>query len=308
MESKVNYTIVGFFVIILTCVIIVMGLWLTQSLERKPYTTYLTYMDESVAGLSEQSPVKYNGVDVGYVSNLRLNLKNPQEVIIEMKIHPFVPITKSTEAVLMQQGLTGIAYVGLRGGHPGEPRLRPGPNQQYPVIKSAPSFMVRLDQTLNSLSKNITSLTKNVKQLLNKENLASVQHTLKNLDTITTTLADNRKQIDQSIKSLDVFLKNGAKASKELPQLISQLHKGAQSLDTMAKNISSTTQSLKKTANKGELTINAFNDQVIPQAHQTLQTINQMAGNIRDLSRELKQQPSILIGGKRSNKPGPGEK
>ncbi len=77
--------IVGLFVVILTIAIVSIALWLTQNLQEKPYISYLVYMNESVAGLSIQAPVKYNGVDVGYVGNMKINLKNPQQVILQLK-------------------------------------------------------------------------------------------------------------------------------------------------------------------------------------------------------------------------------
>ncbi len=114
MESKVNYTVVGIFVVLLTIAIIAAGFWLARGSQASVYHTYVTIMDESVSGLSEQAPVKFNGVSVGYVTSIALNYQNPQQVIVKMDIESGVPITTSTAATLLAQGITGITYVGLK--------------------------------------------------------------------------------------------------------------------------------------------------------------------------------------------------
>src|SRR6056297_868388 len=102
METKVNYTIVGIFVTVLLAVIILIGLWLSSGLKTKAYKIYQTYMNESVSGLSENAPVKYNGVNVGMVESIELNLQNPSQVILTLEIKPNVPITQTTTAHLME--------------------------------------------------------------------------------------------------------------------------------------------------------------------------------------------------------------
>ncbi|MDP2786291.1 MAG: MCE family protein, partial [Sulfurimicrobium sp.] len=62
METKVNYTIVGLFVILLFAALVAGILWLSGGAQyRKTYDTYLAYMNESVSGLNLNAPVKYRG-------------------------------------------------------------------------------------------------------------------------------------------------------------------------------------------------------------------------------------------------------
>jgi hypothetical protein len=53
MEARVNYAVVGAFVLALGAALIGGILWLSGGgATRKAYDTYVTYMDESVSGLS----------------------------------------------------------------------------------------------------------------------------------------------------------------------------------------------------------------------------------------------------------------
>jgi hypothetical protein len=100
-------------------------LWLASggALQKK-YDLYLAIEDESVAGLNLNAPVKYNGVDVGKVREIRLDPGNPERVNLLFAIERGTPIKEDTVAVLKTQGLTGIAYVELSGGARDAPPLR----------------------------------------------------------------------------------------------------------------------------------------------------------------------------------------
>lgn len=299
MESKANYTIVGLFVIILLSVIIIIALWLSTGIEKKNYKTFLVYMNESVAGLNEKAPVKYNGVDVGTVKSIRLNLENPEQVILALDIEPNIPVTESTTAVLMEQGITGIAYIGLQGGK-SAPVLEAKPGQHYPVIKSAPSFLVRLDTTLQSLTSNIETLSVNVKSLLSKDNLDSLQRSLINIEKITGTLANNNEAIDSTLKDMKIVMHNTSDASKRFPDVTKAIQKTATVLQKMSEQIAGT-------ANNFNQTIQSFSDQLMPEAYSSLKNMRIITGNLSGLSRDLRQNPSIIIRGKEPPPPGPGE-
>ena len=58
METKVNYAIVGLFVLVLATALIGGILWLSAGKQyHKSYDVYLTYMRESVSGLNLNAPV-----------------------------------------------------------------------------------------------------------------------------------------------------------------------------------------------------------------------------------------------------------
>jgi phospholipid/cholesterol/gamma-HCH transport system substrate-binding protein len=77
----VNYALVGAFVLVLGAALIAGVLWLASGgAFQKKYDLYLAIVDESVAGLNLNAPVKYSGVDVGKVREIRLDPRNPERV------------------------------------------------------------------------------------------------------------------------------------------------------------------------------------------------------------------------------------
>ena len=80
MYSRVNYTIVGIFVLMFGAGLIWFAFWLAKYGIHREFDTYKLYMTESVAGLSKDSVVKLRGVDIGRVSEIRINPDNIENV------------------------------------------------------------------------------------------------------------------------------------------------------------------------------------------------------------------------------------
>jgi phospholipid/cholesterol/gamma-HCH transport system substrate-binding protein len=123
METKVNYAVVGAFVLLLGVALVGGVLWLASGgAFQKGYVLYTAVVQESVAGLNVNAPVKYRGVDVGVVRDIQLDPQNPEQVRLTLAMARGTPIKQDTVAVLKTQGLTGIAYMELSGGSPGAAR------------------------------------------------------------------------------------------------------------------------------------------------------------------------------------------
>lgn len=293
MESKVNYTIVGLTVVILTAALISAALWLSVGFEQKTYNYYVVYMNETVSGLSEESPVKFNGVQVGYVKDIGLDEKDPQRVRLFLAIESKIPITTSTTATLISQGITGNSYVGLSASSSSLQPLTKHSDEDYPVIPTRPSLFNQLDKVLKDVSVNINEVSVEVKKIFDAENAAHFKETLANIKIFTDVLANNKKGINQSIINADIVLRNLAKMSHEFPQLTKELQLGVNKISG--------------TMDAGKTALDKFSQQTIPPAINLLSRLNDIAANLEKVSNQLRQNPAIIIRGTTAPKPGPGE-
>ncbi|SRR5579883_317062 len=182
METNVNYTIVGAFVISLTAAIILAIIWLSSGLSTYDYTTYKVYMKESVSGLSIDSPVEFNGVNVGNVTSIEINHRNPQLVKVLIKVKNDTPITMGTRAKLDVRSLSGLAYIQLQDKGLDMRPLVKEKDQDYPIISTIPSILVRLDTALTQLNDSFHQLSYSIRSLLDKQNLQSIKEILINLN------------------------------------------------------------------------------------------------------------------------------
>ena len=95
MQSKVNYALVGLFVVLLGSALLSATFWLTLGGETKTYDRYRVYFRESVAGLNPKATVRYRGVQVGQVESIRLDRNNPDQVDVVLNVERGTPIPRT---------------------------------------------------------------------------------------------------------------------------------------------------------------------------------------------------------------------
>ncbi|HEV2613893.1 MAG TPA: MlaD family protein [Gammaproteobacteria bacterium] len=225
MESRVNYGLVGLFVLFLGAAAIFIPLWLSSNLGNVKYVKYTVFMNEAVDGLSPNAPVKYNGVDVGHVTKIQLNLKNTQQVELLLLIKEGTPITTHTTATLRSQGVTGVAYIGLNGGKSdGAQPLTTLPGNHYPIIPSTPSTMVRIDTAVTQLLANMNSLSTQLSNALSPENQLLLKQTLRNFNQIGS------QRLPETLTQLQGVLSNLQGITQEVKRNPSVLVRGKASV------------------------------------------------------------------------------
>lgn len=181
METNVNYTLAGIFVIALLSFMIYGVIWLSAGISSDTYTYYQVNMKESVTGLTTDSPVKFNGVDVGTVDSMIIDKDNPQLVVLYLKVKHDTPVTVATRAQLGMNALTGVAYIILIDKGTNKRPLVARNDQAYPVINTTPSIIVKLDLTLNQINESFRDVSNSIKALLSPENIALFHRFLVNV-------------------------------------------------------------------------------------------------------------------------------
>ncbi len=252
MESKVNYTLVGVTVAVLTAGLIIAGLWLSTGFDKKQYLNYLVFMNEPVSGLSEESPVKFNGVKVGQVSQIEFSHVDPQQTKILIKVEKGTPITQSTFATLITQGITGTTSLGLAASSSSFIPLQKTPGHTFPVIPSKPSFMNQLQTTVNEVSLG-------VKQLLSKQNIKHFKDIMSEMPKLINDLRVSSKEFNALADSMSLAghqVTDTMQAGKEgIDKITNQTLPPAiilmQRLDVIAANLEQITQQM--TMNPGVL-------------------------------------------------------
>jgi phospholipid/cholesterol/gamma-HCH transport system substrate-binding protein len=299
LEAKTNYTLVGLIVIILASALLATTLWLSVGFDQKKYQIYAVYMHEAVSGLNEES-----GVQVGTVSKIELSRIDPQEVKILLKIVDGTPVTTSTTATLISQGITGNSYVGLSATSSDLTPLQKIPKEPYPIIPSRPSLFNQIDRVLKEVTENVNNVAVRLKDIFDNENAANLKKSLANLQKFTKVLAEHNDNISRSLKNSDALLHNMADASKDLPEIIADLKN---SINKLTKEITTAGQSVTKTMDAGKTAIDKISDQTIPPAVILLRKLNNIATNLEKVSVQMRQNPSVVIRGSSPPPSGPGE-
>lgn len=272
METNVNYTVVGAFVILLISATVLAIIWLSAGFSFDVYDTYKVYMDESVSGLTVDSPVEFNGVQVGKVTKIKIDLKNPKLVRVLLSVKRNTPITRSTIAMLATRGITGYVYFSLVDKGVDHSPLTIQSGEKYPIIPMQPSIFTRLDKALTQISNSFVHIDDALTNLLDRDNLQMLKEILYSMRRVANTLANNSENIDS-------ILKNTKTASKEFTPLL----------------------------RSGQGAMRMLETQTLPAANQAITGFENTAQMLNEFANELKQNPSVLIRGRAQAKPGPGE-
>lgn len=320
MEPKVNYTLVGLFIALLGAALLAGVLSLSRTDYRGVYDRYYTYMDESVTGLSNDSSVKYHGVDVGRVKESVLNPDNPEQVRIALDIVRGTPVKENTVAVLETQGLTGITTVNLTGGTRASPLLKAKPGEAFPVIKSEPSFYTQLSRSLARLTANeqlpallvnLNNLTQEARGVLDAQSRADFKRMLADLEQITKAIAGRRADLADSIvkadAALDRFAAVAKKLDERLPEVLDQTTASVRALRDMTNEISRASASLGATVDGSRTDIAQFTGQTLPESGLLIAEVRQLTATLQRLASELEREPSALVFGRGRPVRGPGE-
>jgi phospholipid/cholesterol/gamma-HCH transport system substrate-binding protein len=308
MEEKVNFAIVGAFVLVLGTALIGGVLWLSSGKYfGKHYATYHTYMTESVAGLNLNAPVKYQGVDVGIVRRIALAPSNPEQVQLTLDVERGTPVKEDTVAVLKTQGLTGIAYVELTAGRRTSPPLVARAGDRYPVIKSGPSLLVRLDASVTTLLASLTRASENFNALLDEGNRHAIKQTLADLEVLSRTLAARSATIDAGLADAARTMENAARLTAELPQFVRRVERSADAFDRMADSVASAGRSATETIEGARPDVQRFTGETLPEVHMLVAELRELTGTLRRLGADLERDPGIVLYGRPAPRRGPGE-
>lgn len=308
METKVNHALVGAFVLILGALLIAGALWLASGgSAHKQYDLYRAIEDESVAGLNENAAVKYNGVDVGKVQQIRLDPGNPERVNLLFAIERGTPIKEDTVAVLKTQGLTGIAYVELSGGALNAPPLVATGGADYPLIRTKPSLGARLENVLTSVLAKLDSTSNNVNALLSDENRLALTSILADMATVTRTVAARKDAIDAGITSAARTFDHSDRLMVQLGPVVDRVGRGAEAIEKMGDAVARTSASAGETLDLMGAEMTRFSAQTLPELERLLGELNVLAVSLRRLSEQTERDPAGLLFGRKAVPEGPGE-
>lgn len=310
MYSKVNYTIVGLFVLLFGIAMVWFAFWLAKYGLDEEFDTYRLEMKESVAGLSMDSNVKLHGVNVGTVSNIRINPENIEIVEILVKIKQGIPIKEDMVAQTKMFGVTGLLSIEIDGGTNSAKTLVP--TEEYtPLIQTKPSLLSTLSNSLGGLSEKLESLLAQSEKLLSEHNVETLGNILDNTEKITAkgeALEDKvMVSLDEFRVSMDNINTKFTEATVDFKQMQKDFSEIKEvtvpAIDTLTetgKNFNRVTLKVEKSLDRGDYNLKKILEPVIVDTQILLKELSTM-------SRELEQNPSGILFKSRKSRRGPGE-
>ena len=299
METKANYVLIGAFTLIVGLALLAFGLWAAKYSSDRTWTEYRVVFREAVTGLSVGSPVQYNGIAVGSITELNLVPDDPRQVVARIRLNSNTPVKTDTRAKLAITSLTGPSIIQLSGGTPQAQALTAVNRDPAPIIPTTPSALQNITDVANRI-------VERMDQVLSDRNVASINATLANLETISGGLAD-RDQGTQALllsardaaRSLDDTLKTTNGTIKRLDtNLVQQLPPILDKLETTLTKLDSAAGNADSILGENRAAINSFANDGLAQLGPTLTELRGLIRDLRRVSDKLDNNPARYLLGR----------
>jgi phospholipid/cholesterol/gamma-HCH transport system substrate-binding protein len=299
MEREANYAAVGAFVLLIALVGALFVYWYSDSREHRVYKRYEIYFDGSVSGLERGAAVRYLGVGVGRVQQMRIDPRDAGRVQVLVDMDSATPISDRTLAELQLQGVTGLLYIDLQQIRQGVKLPEVVPGIDYPVIRSSRSrfdvFLARLPDVLASAGE----LVDRASRALSDDNIAAITRSLNNIDRASAGLPQTLRDVNTLISELrdaSADLAASAKGARQIvdqagPEVVASL----QRVHVVTDNLAKTTDDIAKLVNDNRQDLRSFTRDGLPELERLLREGRGAAEEIRELSSSLKENPSQLL-------------
>ncbi len=282
METKANYVAVGAFVLACVIGLVVTIMWLAGAQYSQEYAYYQAYFKGPVTGLGQGTVTRYNGIEVGRITNLEFDPNDPQRVIVTLQVRPNLNIREDSVASIDSQGITGASFVEISGGTKNAPLLVAKEGQPYPVIRTKQSSFAQLAQTAPEVVAKLNVAASRINDLLNDDNRRAIANVLANLDETTQVIARRSADIDASIANANQAMANLSEASNSLRPTLEQ--------------VDLTIRKYGKVADSADAFITGDG---LAQVSYLVGEMRRLVGNLDQLSNQLNREPTKLLFGDR---------
>jgi phospholipid/cholesterol/gamma-HCH transport system substrate-binding protein len=194
MEVRARYVLIGVFTLAVIAAGFAAVYWLSHSGSLGERTLYRVRFTTPVTGLLLGSDVLFNGVRVGEVSDLRLDPKNPADVVATISIAADTPVRTDTHVGLGYGGLTGTASITLKGGTAASPPIK-SEDEGLPLLTADPQAALDWTEAAREAFGGVNTLL--------SDNSDALHEAIGNINTFAEALARNSDKVDQIVTGLE---------------------------------------------------------------------------------------------------------
>lgn len=306
MENRAHALVAGIFALVLGLAAAAAVWWLSGGRDDTRDVVLVT--TRSVDGLNVQSQVRFRGLRVGKVRDIRIDPADPRRVLVTARIADSTPISTHTRARLGVQGVTGIAYVSLDDDGTGEPLVATADGKP-PQVALDSSQMEGLTDAAKEVAVQVRDLVGRVNHVLDQGNLDRLSRTLASLEAASAGLEASARQMPAVMTGIHRAL--APENLQRVQAVLANLEHASADAGPLVADMRALVQSMQGTAARvGELTTqlgSGVASDAYPRANALLRDLQ---GNSRRLGRlleDLERSPQSIVFGRQKPSPGPGE-
>lgn len=302
MENRAHALAAGIFTLLMGLAAALAVWWLGQS--RETANKYVLETRGNVSGLNLQAQVRYRGIRAGKVEAIEPDPKDPRLLLVRITMDSRFKLTRSASAQLGYQGVTGLAYVQIEDeGESKELLLTEG--DDLPRIALTPTLFDSLGEKAGDIVAQVSDLSMRMTRVLDEKNLRNLSLTLENLAIASQGLrevpalmkAARETWSPENLRSLRSTLSHVEHATAQTAPLLTDMRDLVKTANGLTQRIDLFAAST--SAEMSTVTLPRANDLLRELTLNSLQ-LSRLLGNLED-------NPQMLLLGRQTPPPGPGE-
>jgi len=320
MEKKAHYALIGTFVLVSLVAILAFTAWLSNAQFDKKFDKYEISFKGGVQGLSEGTEVRFNGLKVGDITELRIDPNDNNSVIVNIQIEANTPIDFASVGRMEPLGLTGLNYIQIIPGGPNSRLIKNSTDKDPFRLKGEAS---RIDILLGSggtVMESSQAALARINAVMTPEAIMDFHEILSNLKLISSNFVDlkvdpeifNRTMLSIEQASKDVSLAADAVdvAAKDFDVLIetdvkSVFDKSKITMENLDKSLAAL-EVLSKDSSQliidSRDAINRLSNSGLTDLEETIDSIRRAVLGLESILINFEQNPTAFIVGVREEK------
>ena len=302
-----------FIAVAFLALVLIIGIIVAPKIFEVRDRYFVGFKDVTITGLQGGSDVKYQGLTVGYVSDIYIDPDDIRTVVVVLSLDHGVPIKKDSKAEMAYFGIMGMKVIQLKSGSNDAEFLNPGSYIESSrsiaesITGSAEIIAGKAEIILNNIaaltdSKNrdtFLTLAENASHALGdlhnllRDNNSSLSRTFANIETISTDFQDVIISMKSTMRSVSQIaqsdtmrriLGNLAEISEslkraELIRLVREMNEALESTTNMLREV--------------ERTFTKSNTDLV----YSIETMKESAEYFNQFARMISEDPSVLVRG-----------
>ena len=278
METRANYVLIGAFALAGFVGLLAFLLWFAQfELDRQ--FDYYDVRFSSVSGLSRASEVRFSGLPVGQVVDVRLSPDQDGTVMVRLEVagrHPGADRQRRHHRV---HGRDGRVLCRHFLGRPESPLLMEE-EDGIPEIEAGRSVLQSLTEDAPRIIEEAVGVMENVRQLLNEENQQKVQNILDNLE-------QSSGEVSAALSEFSGVSRTIAGATDDIAAFTGQLDPVVTAVQDTLGNLDTTLNSLTSLSGRIETSLDVADD-ALQSGRGALDAAEMfMTGELQSISQDL---------------------
>lgn len=300
MERQANYPLIGAISVALLIGSLVFIVWLAQFSFNEQYDRYRINFRGPVSGLSKGGEVQFNGIQVGEITHIALDQRDPNLVVTDIQVESGTPVRIDSEATTATQGITGVKYVQITPGSPNRPLLRLANRGDRPVITARRGRLEGFVQDAASLMAGGAEAISRINRILSDSNITTMSTAMSDVGAVTSELR-GRRDMFASLQSALAKI-DGAASQLQAAASSARTTLGGEGRGTLGEVGIAATELRQAAGDFRTLLARADGSMIqlssttLPEMNAALGSIQEAAGALDSLASDLRQDPRGMIG------------